>query len=66
MAHSYAVTGSQLQALLDAHKLRHKDAADMLDVAVRTIERYVAAKKVPRVVEFALRWAIENARAGKG
>jgi hypothetical protein len=28
MAHSATVTGTQLQALLDAHGLRHKDAAD--------------------------------------
>jgi hypothetical protein len=57
------VTGTQLQALLNAHGLRHKDAADLLEVGVRTIERYVAGKKVPRVVEFALRYAISEQRA---
>jgi hypothetical protein len=52
------VTGRQLQALFDTYRLRHTDVADLLDVGVRTVERYVAAPRVPRVVEYALRYAI--------
>ena len=63
MAHSHLVTGTQLQTLLDEHQLRHVDAAKMLDVGVRTVERYVAAKRVPRVIELALRYAIQERRA---
>jgi len=56
-----AMTGTQFQALLHAHGLRHRDVAELLDITTRTVERYVASKKVPRVVEFALRYAIQTA-----
>jgi hypothetical protein len=59
------MTGNQFQALLDAHGLRHKDAAALLDVGVRTIERHVASKKVPRMVELAVRYVVQ-ARAAAG
>jgi hypothetical protein len=55
------VTGNQLQAFLHTHGLRHKDVAELLDVTVRTVERYVASQKVSRVVEYALRFAIQKA-----
>jgi hypothetical protein len=48
------MTGTQLQVLLDEHELRHQDAAKALDVSVRSIERHVAAKRVPRVIELAI------------
>ena len=54
------MTGAQLQALMHAHGLRHVDAAELLNVTVRSIERYVASKKVSRLVEYALRWALQQ------
>ena len=58
------MTGPQFQALMHAHGLRHVDAAALLNVTVRSVERYVASKKVSRLVEFALRYALQQRRPG--
>jgi hypothetical protein len=46
--------GTELQALLDKYELRHADAAKALDVSIRSVERHVAAPRVPKVIELAL------------
>jgi predicted transcriptional regulator len=56
------MTGQQLQAFLHSKSLRHKDVARLLNLTERTVSRYVAAKRVPRVVEYALRFAIGEQR----
>jgi hypothetical protein len=51
---------NQLQALMHTHGLRHRDVAELLDVTARSVERYVAARKVSRVIEYALRYALQE------
>lgn len=55
------MTGTQFQNFLNKHELRHADAARLLQVTVRTIERYVAQDKVPSMAVDALRWHLSQA-----
>ena len=45
---------------MHTHGLRHRDVAELLDVTARSVERYVAARKVSRVIEYALRYALQE------
>lgn len=53
------MTGNQLQKLLDSSGLSQRGAARLIEISERQMRRYVAGDaKVPRVVEYALRWVV--------
>lgn len=55
------MTGGQLQKLLDSAGLSQRGAAKLIGIGERQMRRYIAGEAVvPRVVEYALRWAIHG------
>lgn len=51
------MTPKQLQRFLDEHGLSQRGAAREIGIGERTMRRYIAGEaKLPRAVEFALRW----------
>lgn len=53
------LTGNQLQKLLDSAGLSQRGAAKLIGISERQMRRYVSGDaKVPRVVEFAVRWVL--------
>lgn len=55
------MTGGQLQRLLDSAGLSQRGAARDLQISERQMRRYVAGDaEVPKVIEYALRWLIQQ------
>jgi hypothetical protein len=58
------MTGGQLQKLLDLAGLSQRGAAKEIGINERTMRKYVAGEsEIPRTVEFALRWVVQQKRA---
>jgi plasmid maintenance system antidote protein VapI len=58
------MTGNQLQKLLDTAGLSQRGAAKLIGIGERQMRRYIAGEAVvPKVVEYALRWVISQAKS---
>jgi hypothetical protein len=55
------MTKSQLRRLLESHELPQTVAARELGIDPRTMRRYIAGDlPVPKVVEYALQWLLQQ------
>ena len=51
--------------MLESLKLNQQQAAKQLDIGARTLRRYMTGEmKIPRVLDYAVRWMVQENKAG--